>query len=296
MDTAFKNRIIRTISVAAIISFCIMFAVYAFIEIPSQQRISVGQELRIPLNFPKQLLGRIKVYVDSQDKNVIKYKGLNIKSIVLNPNGSWPVAANPGTIRLQLKLFGIIPLKNMVVDVLPQYKVIPGGQSIGVILKSDGIIVVGYSAVKTSGESFIPAKTAGIRVGDIILSINGKKPVSEEIVAEIIDKAGKAGKNVILKIKRGKNLMNLSIKPVYCRETGRYRIGLYVRDNAAGVGTLTFYEPKSNIFGALGHAVSSGNDDQKVIFKSGKIIEAAVQGIHQGKRGGAWGKDRHFFK
>ncbi|NLO89667.1 MAG: SpoIVB peptidase [Clostridia bacterium] len=285
MDAAQRNGIIRTIFFAVILSFFLMFTIHAVLEIPTQHRIAVGQELRIPLNYPKELLDSIKVHINSQNANVIKYKGINTKNIAFNPNDSWPVAANPGTVKLQVKLFGLIPLKNMIVDVLPQYEVIPGGQSIGVILKSHGIIVVGYSSIKVSGESLVPAKSAGIRVGDVILSINGRKADSEEAVAEIVDSAGRERKNVVMRVKRGKHVMNLNVKPVYCSETGRYRIGLYVRDNAAGVGTLTFYEPKSNIFGALGHAVSSGNSDQEVAFKSGKIIEATVQGIHQGKRG-----------
>ena len=194
------------------------------------------------------------------------------------------MAANPGTLNVQLRLFGVIPVKNMVMNVVPQHQVIPGGQSIGVMLKSKGILVVGYSAMEGRKGQSNPAKDAGLKVGDIIVSANGREINSEKGIAKIIDDAGQRGTPVVLKIKRGGRTSNVKIKPEYCDETLRYRVGLYIRDNTAGVGTMTFYEPESRVYGALGHVVSSGSE-QRIDIKDGRIVEANIQGINQGKKG-----------
>jgi len=262
-----------------------LYGIHFSLQLPSEQRVSVGEELRVELNIPKQILNGFSVHVQSNNSRTLQYKGSSFKSKTFTLGDSWPVAASPGTVNLQLRLFGVIPLKNMVVDVLPQYKVVPGGQSIGVLLKSKGILVVGYSAVESSNGPVFPAKEAGLKIGDIIISIDGKGTNTEEDTAKIIDQAGKKDKNILIKVKRNKEIYDFKVKPVYCNETDRYRIGLYIRDNAAGVGTLTFYDPKSELYGALGHVVSNGDTDQEVDLENGKIVEATIQGIQQGKKG-----------
>jgi len=250
-----------------------------------EHRVVVGQELKLGLDYPKEILKALNVSVVPENGLVLKYKGSPFKGEVIEFDGEWPVAATTGKANVQLRIFGFIPVRNMVVKVVPELTVVPGGQSIGVMLQSKGILVVGFSPVRTKRAEVYPGKETGIRVGDIVIAVNGKSVSDEESMARIIDDCGLKRQKVRLKIKRPEGIFEYSIAPEFCIETQRYRIGLLIRDNAAGVGTLTFYDPKSELYGALGHVVSNGSSEQKIDIKDGKIVESVIQGIQQGRKG-----------
>lgn len=194
-----------------------------------------------------------------------------------------PVAARQGKLYLHYKLFGI-PLQKISVNVISQLKVIPGGQSIGIVMHSKGVIVVGMSDVTdASGKNYSPAEEAGIEVGDLILTVNGKK-VDNEI--QLKSEIAVLGENKAeLEIKRGTRVFKVRVKPVKCVETNRSRIGLFVRDTASGVGTMSFYHPESQKYGALGHIITDADTARGIDISEGKIVEASIRGIHRGKKG-----------
>ncbi|MDT8901082.1 SpoIVB peptidase [Anaeroselena agilis] len=201
---------------------------------------------------------------------------------------SRPVALEPvslGKATLEFKLLGLIPVRTVQVDVLPPIKLVPGGHSIGVVLHSQGVIIVGHSPVAGPDGSRSPAKEAGIAIGDVILSINGTPVQSDSQLAEVIDASGRENRAVSLLVKRGAASFEISLRPVFCQDTRRYRIGLFVRDSAAGVGTLTFYEPQTNTYGALGHVITDSDTNQPIDCNQGKIVLATVSGIQHGRRG-----------
>jgi stage IV sporulation protein B len=207
--------------------------------------------------------------------------------ITWNPGqGIVPVATVPGRVDMQIKLLGLIPLNHMVVNVVPAVRVVPGGHSIGVLLHSRGVMVVGHAVITDpQGNKHNPALEAGILNGDIILKINGRRVQSEQQVRSEISRCGQTGSPVTLEIKRGQRVFTTRLNPVFCAETKRYRIGLYVRDSAAGIGTLTFYEPKSKKYGALGHVITDFETNRRIDLEDGQIVEAVVQGIRPGRRG-----------
>jgi len=168
----------------------------------------------------------------------------------------------------------------------PNIHVIPGGHSIGVTLQTKGVLVVGYAPIiNEEGKEVFPAKEAGIAVGDTIISINGKKAISDFQVAQEINKSCQENKKIVVGIQRKKEILEKTIEPIYCSETRRFRIGLYIRDEAAGVGTLTFIEPQTKIFGALGHVITDVDTNKEIEVKDGKIIESTIYGIEKGKKG-----------
>jgi len=185
-----------------------------------------------------------------------------------------------------LNLYELVPRREVVASVLPQIKVIPGGQSIGVLLHSQGVIVVGHSAIlDQAGNKVNPAIDAGINDGDVILKINGEPIKSEGQVRDMVARAGASGQPLVLEVKRGETIFETKIDPVYCKETMQYRIGLLIRDSAVGLGTLTFYDPESMTYGALGHVVTDMGAARPIELSDGKIVGASVQAIHRGKRG-----------
>lgn len=160
-----------------------------------------------------------------------------------------------------------------------------GGQSIGILLATEGVTVVGLSpAVLEDGSRVSPAEEAGIAIGDFIVSINGETVASNAEIATVISRAGESGANCTVTYLRNGVKHQTELTPRYCRESESYRIGLYVRDNTAGVGTLTFWEPASGIYGALGHSVSDLQYGVEAENK-GLILRTEVQGIRVGSAG-----------
>lgn len=277
--TRISRRSITGICIAVlIVAFCVSPQFRSVYGLPPHMRIIEGESAIFTVNFP------LTVTINHDNDQSLRLKSpMPVYSI------SKSVALEPiklGRSIVEFKLLGFIPVRTVEVDVLPPIKLIPGGHSIGVVLHSHGVIVVGNSPIKTSEGLYVnPAKDAGINVGDIILSINGIPVQSDSQVAEIIDRSGQEKGPLNLLIKRNDERLQITLNPVLCDETKRYRVGLFVRDSAAGVGTLTFYEPKSNIYGALGHVISDSDTNQPIDCDQGKIVMATVSGIQHGKRG-----------
>jgi stage IV sporulation protein B len=194
-------------------------------------------------------------------------------------------AQSLGSVNLEFRLFGVIPLRQLKVNVLPEKKLMPGGHSIGIKLHSEGVLVVGHHLVRGSDFSASPAKEAGIEVGDIILAMDGVALQDANQVAEIINRPGSAGKTISFLLKRESRLLTREVTPLYCLETGRFRIGLYVRDTAAGVGTLTFYDPETRIYGALGHVITDVDTNQPIEVRDGQVVKANIVSIKAARRG-----------
>lgn len=188
--------------------------------------------------------------------------------------------------KIVYKLFGLIPVETSEIEVMPQINLLPGGHSIGVSLQTSGVLVVGQAPVMSEdGKKRFPGKEAGIEVGDIIIKINDREVHTDQDVAAAIDLSGQKEGIATVLFKHAGRIAEKAIKPVYCMETGRYRIGLYVRDEVAGVGTLTFVEPESQKYGALGHVINDVDTNQQIELATGKIVESTIYSIEKGKRG-----------
>ncbi len=257
----------------------------SFFALPARQRVSVGDRIWFNLKFPEHWLKQFSVSVESNAQKVLVLNGADTSGKIFSFFDGRPVATSPGKARIQIRLFGFLPVKNVRVEVLPQTKLVPGGQSVGVFLNSEGVMVVGQSIVQDQeGSRYNPAKEAGIEVGDVILKVNGQTVTSDEQVATTIDQAGRTGRELKFLIKRKGKTFPASVKPVLCRETGRFRIGLYIRDGAAGVGTISFYHPATGQYGALGHVITDADTNQPIDIRAGRIVRASIQGIQAGQK------------
>lgn len=278
----FSSKLLKAILIiGAIFAFCLSPQFRSIYGLPLHIRVIEGEPAFFDVNFPLTVTVRHKNNSDSIGLQTPGFSPIMTfaRSVSLQP-------AKLGQSTIEFKLLGLIPLRNVEVDVLPPVRLIPGGHSIGVVLQSQGVIVVGNSPVLTMhGQYVTPAKDAGITIGDTIISINGIAVISDAQVAEIIDESGKAKRNIDILLKRSDGQQNITLTPVLCQDTKRYRIGLFVRDSAAGVGTLSFYEPNSKVYGALGHIITDSDTNQPVDCEQGKIVLATVSGIQHGKRG-----------
>src|SRR5690606_8165150 len=120
-----------------------------------------------------------------------------------------------GQVTFELKLLGIIPLRHLTVDIVSPIKVMPGGQSIGVVVQTDGVLVVGHSPVNTPSGTVYPARAAGIQVGDTILRMNGKAVDNVKQIADGVHAAGNQGGNIVFEINRQGRIFQTRVRPVY---------------------------------------------------------------------------------
>lgn len=189
-----------------------------------------------------------------------------------------------GESELVYEAFGM-PVKKVDVSVLDDIKVIPGGQSIGVQLETKGVLVVGHHLVNGQEGTASPGEKADIKVGDIILKINNDPIKKMEDIMPYVKKAGENNDSLDLTIKRGKSTMETTLQPVMDQNEKEFRLGLYIRDSAAGIGTLSFYEPKSKKYGALGHIISDMDTKKPIEINQGKIVKSSVTSIEKGNHG-----------
>ena len=172
-----------------------------------------------------------------------------------------------GKIEVSLNLFGNISVKKMDVNVIPKSKVVPVGKAIGMKLYTEGVLVVGMSEIKE---------------GDAIIEINNEQIENTNDLIETVNKSN--GKTVEVKYKRNEQTITTSIEPAKVNEN-EYKLGLWVRDAAAGVGTMTFYEPSSGMFAALGHGIADIDTSELINIESGELTTTNILSIVKGQKG-----------
>ena len=141
-------------------------------------------------------------------------------------------------------LLNVIPIKSVSVETVEEKQLIPCGTPFGIKLFTEGVVVVGISDVQTQEGTLNPAKDSGLKIGDIILTINGEKVNTNDQVASIIENCD--GEELKLTVKRIDNIKELSLTPIKSSSDNCYKAGLWIRDSSAGLGTLTFYDPQNN--------------------------------------------------
>lgn len=186
-----------------------------------------------------------------------------------------------GTYEMEVRLLGIIPVKDVTVHIVDEAEVIPCGVPIGIYVHTKGVLVVDLGKVETEKGSQPSPAGHILKAGDYILAVNGE-PVSEkeELIAAV---NASGGESVNLTVSRGGEEIPCEITPANCGN-GEYRIGAWVRDDMAGIGTLTYVESDGS-FGALGHSISDTDTESQVEMAEGKAYLADVVNIVRGEKG-----------
>lgn len=183
-----------------------------------------------------------------------------------------------GKIDVSLNLFHQFKVKDMTVNVIPKTTVIPMGKAIGMKLYTDGVLVVGMSEI----EGKKPYESSGIKEGDRIVEINHEKIENTEDLMSTVNKSN--GNEIEVTYMREEDTMTTSIKPVKSQDN-QYKLGLWVRDAAAGVGTMTFYEPSSGMFAALGHGITDIDTCELIDIANGELVTTNILSIVKGEKG-----------
>lgn len=188
-------------------------------------------------------------------------------------------AETAGTSELMLSLLGILPIRRVEVQVSEEKRLIPGGMTIGVAMRTDGVLVVGTGEV---GEES-PALNSGIRAGDVLRKLDGVPIESSEQLMTLIERLGP--KPVPVEYSRSGEIFQTTLTPIPDEATGTFRIGAWVRDSTAGIGTLSFYDPENGRYAALGHAITDGDTGQVLTVAQGQILHADVVAVQKGRKG-----------
>ena len=179
---------------------------------------------------------------------------------------------------MDVKLFNLINVKDIEVNTIPKTKVIPLGNCVGLKLYTSGVLVVG----KTEIQGKKPYQNSGIEEGDMIIEINEAEITSTEELIQSVNKSN--GENINIKyIRNGKEYIS-TMAPIKTEEN-EYKLGLWVRDGAAGIGTISYYEPSTKKYAALGHGIIDIDTEKLINISNGDLITAKVLEITKGKEG-----------
>lgn len=186
-----------------------------------------------------------------------------------------------GSYQAELKLFGIFHYKYIHFDVIEEAKVMPSGKAVGLYIQSNGIMVLGTSKIEgKDGFTYEPAKDI-LQPGDIIRRVGDKKVGTIDEVVKLIQEV--PTKKITLEVIRGKNVIQVKLEKVLAKDE-EYKIGVWLREDTEGIGTLTFVTEK-NQFAALGHGITDVDTGKLIQLNKGSVYPAEVEDIRKGKAG-----------
>ena len=165
--------------------------------------------------------------------------------------------------------------------------IIPGGETLGIEVKSDGVMIIGFYQINGKYNKGNPS----LKAGDYIVSINGKTIESVKELTKNIE--NNINENILLTIRRNGILKNVKLDLI--QDNGLYKTGLYVKDSITGIGTLSYIDPETRIFGALGHEVIESNTSSLIEIREGSIFRNYITGIEKSIRGYAGSKNAKFY-
>ena len=168
-------------------------------------------------------------------------------------------------------------------DELKSMRLYPGGTPFGVKFMTEGVLIVGFCDVDTASGRTNPSSAAGLSVGDRIIAVNGKRICGLGELSRIVESSG--GKSISLTYRRGGNEHSATLTPAYSLSEGCYKTGAYVKDNGAGIGTVTYIVPNSLEFGGLGHGICESDGGKLVPISRGAVVNVGIDGVEKGKSG-----------
>ena len=187
-----------------------------------------------------------------------------------------------GKDKMQLMLYGVIPIKAVTVQQKEAPMLTPLGQPFGLKILTEGAIVTDFGMVDGTSGKDSPAEKSGIKTGDIIISVNGVKINSAK---ELLDALQKRPECALLTVIRQGKEITLEAVPEKSRQDGLYKLGMWTKDSCAGIGTLTYYNSADGSYGGLGHSVCDSDTGQLLPLASGEVVPVCISRVIKGCSG-----------
>lgn len=262
---------------AAVLFFSFSFY-YLEKTVPDRLNIVAGEQenMQLPMLFQSTL--------EMKDAEVSLGNASNIPSNQIRISGNEPfqmLGKKQGSYQMEVKLFGLLKIKDVQVDVVDENYAIPCGIPVGIYLKSNGVLVIGTGSLMGIDGIEVEPAYGVLRSGDYIEAINGQPLARKEELVEAVNQTG--GGRITLQIRRGQEKMSVSMNPV-AAEDGTYKLGAWVRDDTQGIGTMTYLDLNGH-FGALGHGISDSDTGGVVEILEGNLYETQIMGIEKGSAG-----------
>lgn len=255
-------EIVKKITIILLLLVIYVYVCYISF-LPSNYIIMQGENLKINTLFGTTLVPK---------------ESNNLQTVQTVSNLNHTKVEQVGKIDFSLSLFHLFKVKEVSVNVIPKTSVVPIGKAIGMKLYTDGVLVVGMSEI----EGKRPYENTGIQEGDRIIQINENDiRNTTELMKEVNDSKGN---KINIKYIHEEETITTSMKPVKSGEDG-YKLGLWVRDAAAGVGTLTFYEPDTKMFATLGHGILDVDTSNLIKIANGELVTTNILNIQKGEKG-----------
>lgn len=265
-NNKFEGEKMRKTKRIFIIAFLLCIYIYCckIDSIPNSIILYGGEQLNLG-NF----LG-ISLKIGNEDCNTI------LASSDITGNSD----SNKNEATIDVKLFNTINVKEVSVSIIDKTTVIPVGQVSGLKLYTNGVLVVGMSEIKgEDNQKYKPYENSGIEEGDRIIKIEENEISDTNELIDIVNKS--KGKNLGIEYIRNNEINKCNITPIKYSD-GSYKLGLWVRDSAAGIGTLTFYEPSTGNFAALGHGITDSDTGKLVEIQNGEFLTTKILSIIKG--------------
>lgn len=242
---------------------------------PKEINLLAGNTHKLNFNIP--VVATVKA--DENNDININNEPLDDKTSLNLNNDIYLNSEKEGSHNMMLSVMGI-PLKNVTVSVLPDMKLIPAGNSIGVRINTDGVMVLGIGPVLSKdGKEYEPAKNI-LKPGDMILKVNDIPIDSKETLMTCIEQNDMLN----IEIRRDNNIENVNIRCIKGTDD-KNKIGVWVRDSTQGIGTLTYINPNDASFGALGHGIVDVDTREIMKVKDGKLMQSDIIDIKKGEKG-----------
>ncbi len=260
----FINKFIKAIFFSLLISNILIFSAVIYLDnsVDNEFKIKNGQALNINSVIPI----------------TAEYNGAKLSRV----SGSYSVGQE---FEVDLKAFGLIPISSAKVEVIDELQVAVLGTPFGMKIYTKGVLVSDITDVICENGKKNPAKQAGVKKGDYIISVNGKKVYTNEDLGYIVENS--SGKKMKFEIMLGNTNIYLNFCAAKEKETGQFKVGIWVKDSSAGIGTLTFYSPSTNLLCGLGHGVCDDESKNLLKINSGEIVSAQIISVEKGKLGTA---------
>lgn len=224
------------------------------------------------------------VTLESESEEVVLGNPSNIPAGQVRVQAAEPVSMygkNQGSYQVGMKLFGLIRMKDIQVDVVDGMYAIPCGLPVGIYLKSKGVMVIGTGQIMNEAGNVVEPAFGILKSGDYIEKVNGRTLEDKDDLITAVNACN--GQNVQLEVRRDGELLKIELSPVLA-EDGSYKLGAWVRDDTQGIGTVTYVDMNGS-FGALGHGISDSDTGQLVDIEGGELYETQILGIEKGVSG-----------